>query len=71
MDRSSRQKVNKATEILNDTIEQLDLIDVFIVICLKVYFSYHLNFMLTHWFFFLSTMLFSLHVIFSLSAVNF
>ena len=29
MDRSSRQKVNKATEILNDTIEQLDLIDIF------------------------------------------
>ena len=27
MDRSSRQKTNKATEILNDTIEQLDLID--------------------------------------------
>ena len=29
MDRSSRQKINKATEILNDTIEQLDLIDIF------------------------------------------
>ena len=29
MDRSSRQKINKATEILNDTIEQLDLIDTF------------------------------------------
>ena len=29
MDRSSRQKTNKATEILNDTIEQLDLIDIF------------------------------------------
>ena len=29
MDRSSRQKVNKATEILNDTIEKLDLIDIF------------------------------------------
>ena len=26
MDRSSRQKFNKATEMLNDTIEQLDLI---------------------------------------------
>ena len=29
MDRSSRQKINKATEILNDTIEQLDSIDIF------------------------------------------
>ena len=29
MDRSSRQKINKATEVLNDTIEKLDLIDIF------------------------------------------
>ena len=29
MDRSSRQKINKATEILNDTMEQLDLIYIF------------------------------------------
>ena len=29
MDRSSRQKINKATEILKDTIEMLDLIDIF------------------------------------------
>ena len=29
MDISSRQKINKATEILNDTIEKLDLIDIF------------------------------------------
>ena len=29
MDRSSRQKINKTTEILNDTIEKLDLIDIF------------------------------------------
>ena len=28
-DRSSRQKINRATEILNDTIEQLGLIDIF------------------------------------------
>ena len=28
-DRSSRQKINKATENLNDTIEQIDLIDIF------------------------------------------
>ena len=29
MDRSSRQKINKATEILNDIIDQLDLIAIF------------------------------------------
>ena len=29
MDRSSRQKINKATEILNDRIEPLDLMDIF------------------------------------------
>ena len=29
MDRISRQKINKATEILNDTIKKLDLIDIF------------------------------------------
>ena len=28
VDRSSRQKMNKATEVLNDTIDQLDLIDI-------------------------------------------
>ena len=29
MDRSSRQKTNKATEILKETIEKVDLIDIF------------------------------------------
>ena len=29
MDRSSRQKINKATENLKETIEKLDLIDIF------------------------------------------
>ena len=29
MDRSSRERINKAKEILNDTTEQLDLIDIF------------------------------------------
>ena len=29
MDRPSGQKINKATKILNDIIEQLDLIDIF------------------------------------------
>ena len=29
MDRSSRQNINKATEILKDTIEKLDFIDIY------------------------------------------
>ena len=29
MDRSSRQKINQATEILRETIEKLDLIDIY------------------------------------------
>ena len=29
MDRSSRQKINKDTEALNDTLDQLDLIDIY------------------------------------------
>ena len=29
MNRSSRQKINKATEVLNDKIDQLDLIDIY------------------------------------------
>ena len=29
MERYSRQKINKAREILNNTIEKLDLIDIF------------------------------------------
>ena len=29
MDRSSRQKISEATEVLNETIEHLDLIDVY------------------------------------------
>ena len=28
MDRSTKQKINKETQILNDTIDQLDLIDI-------------------------------------------
>ena len=28
MDRTSRQKTNKTTEVLNDTIDPLDLIDI-------------------------------------------
>ena len=29
MDRSTKQKTNKETQILNDTIDQLDLIDIY------------------------------------------
>ena len=29
MDRSSKQKINKETQTLNDTINQLDLIDIY------------------------------------------
>ena len=29
MDRSTKQKINNKTQILNDTIEQLDLIDIY------------------------------------------
>ena len=29
MDRSTKQKVNKETQILNDTMDQLDLIDIY------------------------------------------
>ena len=29
MDRSSIQKINKSTEVLNNTIDQLDLIDIY------------------------------------------
>ena len=31
-DRSSRQKLSKATEILNDTIEELDLTYIFMIL---------------------------------------
>ena len=29
MDRSSKQKINKETEVLNDTLDEMDLIDIF------------------------------------------
>jgi len=29
MDRSSKQKINKETQILNDTLDEMDLTDVF------------------------------------------
>ena len=30
MDRSSKQKINKEAQILNDTIDQIDLIDIYL-----------------------------------------
>ena len=41
MDRSSGQKINKATEILKDTIEKLDLIDIFRTLHTKNYQNIH------------------------------
>ena len=29
MDRSSKQKINKETQALNDTVDQIDLIDIY------------------------------------------
>ena len=29
MDRSSKQKINKEIEVLNDTLDEMDLIDIF------------------------------------------
>ena len=29
MDRSSKQKINKETQVLNDTLDEMDLIDLF------------------------------------------
>ena len=36
MDRSSKQKINKATQALNDTIDQIDLIDIYRIFHPKV-----------------------------------
>ena len=36
MDRSSKQKINKETQTLNDTIDQIDLIDIYRTVHLKV-----------------------------------
>ena len=36
MDRSSKQKINKETQALNDTIGQIDLIDIYRSFHLKV-----------------------------------
>ena len=30
MDRSSTQKINKETQVLNDTLYQMDLIDIYV-----------------------------------------
>ena len=36
MDRSSKQKINKETQALNDTVDQIDLIDIYIIFHPKV-----------------------------------
>ena len=36
MDRSSKQKINKETQALNDTIDQIDLIDIYRTFHLKM-----------------------------------
>ena len=39
MDRSSKEKINKETQILNDTLDEMDVIDffrIFNVICIKL-----------------------------------
>ena len=36
MDRSSRQKINKETQALNDTIDQIDLVDIYRTFHLKI-----------------------------------
>ena len=36
MDRSTKQKINKETQILNDTMDQLDLIDIYRTFHLKI-----------------------------------
>ena len=36
MDRSSKQKINKETQVLNDTIDQIDLVDIYRTFHLKV-----------------------------------
>ena len=37
MDRSSKQKINKETQGLNNTIDQIDLIDIYRIFHRKVY----------------------------------
>ena len=44
MDRSTKQKINKETQTLNDTIDQLDLIDIYRTVHSKTMnFSFFLN----------------------------
>ena len=41
MDRSSKQKINKETQILNDTLDEMDLIDIFRIYMLSKYRGIH------------------------------
>ena len=43
MDRSTKQKINKETQTLNDTIDQLDLIDIYRTFHLKTRDTYRLK----------------------------
>ena len=46
MDRSSRQKINKETQVSNDTLDQMDLIDIYKAFHLKA--SEYIFFSSTH-----------------------
>ena len=43
MDRSTKQKINKETQTLNDTLDQLDLIDIYRTFHLKTRDTYRLK----------------------------
>ena len=43
MDRSSRQKINKETQTLNDTLDQMDLIDIYRIFHLKAEYTFFSN----------------------------
>ena len=43
MDRSTKQKINKETQTLNDTMDQLDLIDIYRTSHLKTRVTYRLK----------------------------
>ena len=54
MDRSSRQKINEATEILKETIEKLDSVDIFSILHPKIseytfFSSAHGTELITYW----------------------
>ena len=40
MDRSSKQRINKETQTLNETLDQMDLIDIFRTFCRRIHFLF-------------------------------